>query len=730
MAAFPIFKQTFAMDCGPTCLRMIFKYYGKEIAIEKIRKETQLGTTGVSLLGMSEAAEKFGFRTTCARITFDQLIKDASLPCVLHWEQQHFVVLTPKANRKRMIIADPARGMVTYSKQEFLYHWLSVHKDPEQKGIALILAPTQEFFQQEEDKQEKVSWTLLFNYVRQYKAQAFQLIVGLLLGSLLQLIFPFLTQSIVDTGINTHNLQFIQMILVAQFALFFGRSVIEFIRSRILLFVSTHINLSILADFWIKLMQLPFSFFETRQSGDILQRINDHHRIENFITSTALQTLFSVVNLLVFSIVLILYDDLLFAIFLCGSLLYFGWIWTFLKHRRTLDYKKFAAASKENSITMELIQGMQEIKLNDAEHLKRWRWEEVRAKLFRLNFSSLSLNQYQQTGAFFINEGKNILVTYLAAKSVLEGDLTLGAMVAIQYIVGQLNSPVEQLIGFAQQAQDAKLSLERLNEIQKMENEEPAGEQFVRSLPSDHSLSFRNFSFTYWGAGNTSVLDNINLVIPQGKITAIVGTSGSGKTTLLKLLLKFYDSYQGEIKVGESNLRRISPKFWRRQCGSVMQDSFIFSDTVANNIAVGDEMPDYEKLLEACRVANILDVVESLPLGFDTKIGAEGNGLSAGQRQRLLIARAVYKDPYFLFFDEATSSLDANNERIIMTNLLNYFRERTVIIVAHRLSTVKGADNIIVLKNGKVIEQGNHDKLTMLGGDYFDLVKNQLELGN
>jgi ATP-binding cassette subfamily B protein len=730
MKKFTTYRQMDVMDCGPTCLKMIFKHYGKQVNSENIIRETQIGTTGVSLLGLSEAAEKFGFRTVSAKITFEQLLADAPLPCILHWSQYHFVVLTPSANKKRLTIADPAKGLGSYSKKEFLEQWISTRENGEEKGIVLLLTPTPQFYQQEDEQSNGIGWGLLSQYALKYKAQLFQLFTGLLIGSLLQLIFPFLTQSIVDTGINTHNLQFIQILLIAQFTLFFGRTVVEFVRSRILLFVSTHINLSILSDFWIKLMRLPLHFFYAKQTGDILQRINDHHRIESFITGTALQTLFSVINLLVFSIVLLIYNTTVFVVFVIGSVLYFLWIRIFLKYRRTLDYKKFAVASRENSVTMQLIQGMQEIKLNDAEHLKRWEWEGIQASLFKLNFKSLSLNQYQQAGAFFVNEGKNILITYLVAKSVLDGQLTLGAMVAIQYIIGQLNSPVEQLIGFTQQAQDAKISLERLNEIHQQEDEEPVNKQFLKSLPEDMTITLKDFSFTYMGAGNAPVLKNINLVIPHGKTTAIVGMSGSGKTTLVKVLLKLYDAYQGEIKVGEADLRRLSPKFWRRQLGSVMQDGFIFSDSIANNIAVGDENPVHEKLVHACKVANILSFIESMPLGFNTKIGAEGNGISAGQKQRILIARAVYKDPSFIFFDEATNALDSNNERAIMENLSEFFKGKTVVVVAHRLSTVRAADKIIVLENGEIVEEGDHNVLAEEKGKYYELVKNQLELGN
>lgn len=745
MPNFPFFKQHDSMDCGPTCLRMVAKYYGKNISINNLRQQTQISKEGVNLLGIAEAAEQIGYRTRQVKISSKELLEDAPLPAILHWGQHHFVVLTPIVKKNKIVIADPAKAIVHYTKQEFLNYWASTTNGENEMGIALLLEPTPAFYEStftNHDEQPKaLGWLYLLQYFYQQKKYIVQLCLGLLVGSLLQLIFPFLTQSIVDTGIQTHNLQFIYIILIAQFALFFGRTTVEFIRSRILLIISTKVNLSILSDFWIKLMKLPISYFDTKLTGDILQRLGDHRRIESFLTGSALSTLFSLFNLLVFSFVMVQYNIAVFFIFLGGSILYFLWIKIFLQFRRNLDYKRFAIAAKENTATMQLIHGMQEIKLNNAEHLRRWEWEGLQAALFKLSFKSLSLSQYQQAGAFFINEGKNILITFFVAKSVLDGQLTLGAMMAVQYIIGQLNSPVEQLIGFVQQAQDAKISLERLNEIHELEEEEPSNKQFITQLPQHKSISFEHLSFTYAGAGNEPVLKNINLHIPAGKITAIVGMSGSGKTTLLKLLLKFYEHYKGEIKIGTSsttfgggwngvNLKNISPKYWRSQCGSVMQDGFIFNDSIANNIAVSDTTPNYDKLLHACKVANILPFIESLPLGFNTKIGAEGNGISQGQKQRLLIARAVYKNPEFLFFDEATNALDANNEKVILENLQEFFTNKTVVVVAHRLSTVKNADNIIVLQNGLIIEQGTHEELTQKRGQYFELVKNQLELGS
>lgn len=728
MPRFPFIQQKDMMDCGPTSLAMICRHYGKEIDIELLRNRAEIGKEGVNLLGISNAAESIGMRTQAVQLSLKQLAAEANLPCILHWQQEHFVVLF-KAAKNKFSISDPAKGIVTLSKKDFSRLWTSDSFEGEAFGIALLLEPTPDFYRQENYKEKKLGWGMLLGYFMQQKRFITQLVLGLLLGNALQLVFPLLTQSLVDKGINQNNLSFIYLILIAQSMLFLGRTVIDFIRSRLLLYISTRVNLSILSDFWIKLMKLPISYFDTKMTGDIVQRINDHKRIESFLTGSALTTLFSFFNLIIFSVVLLRYNYYVFFIFLAGSVLYLLWIRVFLRYRKILDYSRFAVAAKENTATMQLVHGMQEIKLNNAEQIRRWEWESLQASLFRFSFKSLSLSQYQQAGAFFINEGKNILITFFVAKAVVDGQLTLGAMLAIQYIIGQLNGPIEQLVGFTQQAQDARISLARLNEIHELKEEEPADENFIQRLPEESSVRLKDVSFTYAGAGNTPVLKHLYLKIPEGKITAIVGSSGSGKTTLLKLLLKFYDSYEGVISVGNENLQRISPKFWRSQCGSVMQEGYIFNDTIAKNIAVSDENPDPVKLKRACRVANIHEFIDSLPLGFNTNIGAEGNGISSGQKQRLLIARAVYKNPAFLFFDEATNSLDADNEKVIMDNLQQFFTNKTVVIVAHRLSTVKNADNIIVLHNGEIVESGTHEQLAYSKGRYFELVKNQLELG-
>ncbi|NBB76289.1 MAG: ATP-binding cassette domain-containing protein [Bacteroidetes bacterium] len=728
MKPFPFFKQYDQMDCGPTCLRMVIKHHGRSFSMDTLRQKSGINREGVSLLGISEAAEEIGFRTVGAKLTWDQLKKEAALPCIIYWSQVHFVVVY-KIKKDKVYIADPAKGKVTYPKEEFLQYWLNAKTNGQSTGIALLLYTSPTFYDTEGEEGNRLSFGILCRYVLPYKNLLFQLGLGLLAGSILQLIFPFLTQAVVDIGIQNRDVNFIYIILMAQLMLFLGRTGVEFIRSWILLHVSTRINISILSDFLIKLMKLPMHFFDTKMVGDIMQRMGDHSRIQNFLTSQSLTTLFSLVNLLVFSLVLAYYHMMIFTVFLVASTVYVIWIVLFLKKRRELDHRRFGISSSNQSVVVQLIQGMQDIKLNNCETQKRWEWERLQARLFRYQVKNLALEQYQQGGAFFINEGKNIGITFISAIAVVNGQLTLGAMLAIQYIIGQLNTPVQQLIGFVQSTQDALISMERLNEVHEKEDEEPAEKFYTHKLPSKKSLRINKLQFTYPGAGNEPVLQDIELTIPEGKVTALVGMSGSGKTTLLKLLLKFYTPDKGEIRIGDRNFETMSPRTWRRHCGVVMQEGFIFSDSIANNIAVGEEVPDIDKLENAVKVANIQSFIESLPLGYHTKIGAEGNGISQGQKQRILIARAVYKDPQYLFFDEATNALDANNERMIMENMVKFFQHRTVVVVAHRLSTVKNANNIVVLDEGRIIEQGTHHELAQMEGAYFDLVKNQLELG-
>lgn len=729
--SFPHYNQPDAMDCGPTCLRMVTRYHGKHYNIQTLRERSHISRLGVSMLGISRAAESIGFRTLGVKIPFEKLRDEAPLPAIVHWNQNHFVVVYKISGRKgkeRIHVADPAGGLVTFSREEFTRCWASTGSNEEPQGTALLLEPTPEFYSTDDEKPNRKSFGFLFRYLRPYHKLLLQLLLGLVLGSLLQLIFPFLTQSIVDYGIGNRNIAFIYLVLIAQLVLTLSRVSVEFIRGWILLHLGTRINVSLISDFLAKLMRLPMGYFDTKMTGDLMQRIGDNKRIETFLTGTSLSVLFSLVNLVIFGAVLLFYNVSIFFIFLIGSTIYTLWVWLFLKRREELDYRRFAQMAANQSSVIQLIQGMQEIKLNGCEQQKRWEWERIQARLFRVSIKGLALSQYQQSGGVLINEIKNILITVVAAKSVVDGQMTLGMMLAVQYILGQLNSPIEQIITFFNQTQDAKISLDRLGEIHLRKNEEDAEESRIDDIPIDKGIVINNLSFRYEGPDSELVLDKVNLHIPAGKQTAIVGTSGSGKTTLVKLLLGFYPPTDGDILLGENRMETFSLAEWRTHCGVVMQDGFIFSDSIAGNIAPGAEAIDKARLLQAAQVANISDFIDSLPLGYNTKIGQEGHGLSQGQRQRILIARAVYKNPQLVFFDEATNALDANNEKTIMENMQEFFHGRTVVVVAHRLSTVRNADQIVVIEKGKIVEVGTHSELSAKKGAYYTLVKNQLEL--
>jgi len=738
LTKFPNYIQTESKDCGPTCLKIIAKFYGKILKIQDLRDYTETNRYGSNLLMLGDAAEKIGFRSISAKVDLNKL-QEIPLPCILHWNKKHYVVLYNISsklsiqNKKGRIysISDPAIGLIEYSQEEFLKFWIGNNaNEMTEEGIVLLLEPTVKFHQSEFDKEEgkTLGFGLLFNYLFAYKSFIIQLIIGLAAGSILQLIFPFLTQSIVDVGVNTGNVQFIYMILFAQLFLFFARTALDLIRSWIMLHLSARIKISLISDFFIKLMNLPISFFDVRLTGDIMQRINDHHRIERIMTTSSLNVLFSIINMIIMGGVLAYYNLQIFVVFFVGSFLYFLWVILFLKKREKLDYKRFSAVSQEQSKVIELINGMQEIKLHNAERQKRWGWEHLQARLFNVSMKGLVLEQTQSIGSNFINELKNIIIIFLSAKLVIDGKITLGMMLAISSIVGGLNGPVSQLIAFIRELQDAKISLARLSEIHEKEDEIQQNETQVHEIPVDNDIVIQNLSYRYIGS-DVNVLEDLNLVIPARKITAIVGTSGSGKTTLMKLLLRFYKPNSGSILIGDTDLEIINQKSWRNHLGSVMQEGFIFNDTIANNIAIGVENVDKKRLIYAADVANIIDYISGLPLGYNTKIGTEGVGMSTGQKQRLLIARAVYKNPEMLFFDEATSALDANNEKEIMRKLDIFFKNKTVVVIAHRLSTVINADQIVVIEKGKIIEIGNHEDLVKLKGSYYELVKNQLELG-
>ena len=730
---FPIIHQHDSMQCGIACLQMVCKYFGREYSLDSLSKLCFATAEGVSLLGINEAANTLGLHTTCARST-TMVLGEVPLPCILHWNQNHFVVLYKVKKGKNFYVADPGKGLVVYTLEEFKQHWISTNSNGEDKGIAMFLETTPAFFtykmQGEENIKEKRSFRFLFGYVKKYRKYFGQIILGLIVGSLLLLVLPFLTQSIVDVGIKNQDIGFVWLILLGQLMLTISRTAIDFIRRWLLLHISLRINISLVSDFFIKLLKLPMSFFDTKLMGDLMQRMNDHSRVNNFLTQQTLNITFAMLTFVVFSVVLFFYNKLVFAIFLLGSILYGALMTLFLKRRKVLDYELFEQQAINNNKTYEFITSMQEIKLQDCEQRRRWEWEDTQADLFGVQMKSLKLQQTQEAGSIFINEVKNIIITVVAATAVIHGQMTLGMMLAVQYIIGQLNSPVEQLMNFFYSLQDVKISLERINEIHQMDDENGKEGLLTSIEDKNEGIDIKNIMFKYDPHALRKTIDDVSIHVPQGKVTAIVGASGSGKTTLIRLMLGYYPVLEGKINIGNTDINKLNKKWWRRQCGVVMQDGVIFSESIARNIAVDDGDIDKERLLKAAEIACIKDYVMALPLKFNTKIGRDGVGLSQGQKQRILIARAVYKNPDYIFLDEATNSLDANNERSIVENLDKFYKGKTVVIVAHRLSTVKNADQIVVIDHGKVVEVGNHESLTAKRGAYYNLVKNQLELGN
>ena len=724
-------KQADSMQCGAACLTMICRFYGNHIKYTDVTQICVATISGITVEGIEKAAKRIGFLANSYLVTIQSLSK-INNPSILHWNQNHFVVLYKVKKGKTFYIADPGKGLIKYTLEEFKKHWVSTESEGEEKGIAMFLEPTPAFYEKQIDAQpiEERSFKFLFGYIKQYRKYFGQIVLGLLVGSLLQLILPFLTQSIVDVGIKNQNIGFIWLILLGQLMLTISRTAIDFIRRWLLLHISLRINISLVSDFFIKLLKLPMSFFDTKLMGDLMQRMGDHNRVNSFLTQQTLSIVFSLFTFVVFSIVLLSYNWLVFAIFMLGSLLYGGWLALFLRRRKVLDYELFEQQAVNNNKTYEFITSMQEIKLQDCEQRRRWEWEDVQADLFRVQMKSLKLQQTQEAGSICINELKNIVITVVAATAVIHGQLTLGMMLAVQYIIGQLNSPVEQLMSFFYSVQDVRISLERINEIHRMDDEN--GKQGLETSVKEEGrgIDMENINFKYDPHALKTIIDNVSLTIPKGKVTAIVGASGSGKTTLIKLMLGYYPVLGGQINIGGTDVNTLNKKWWRRQCGVVMQDGVIFSESIARNIAVDDNEIDRQRLQTAAEIACIHDYVMGLPLKYNTKIGRDGVGLSQGQKQRILIARAVYKNPDYIFLDEATNSLDANNERMIVEHLDEFYKGKTVVIVAHRLSTVKNADQIVVLDKGKVVETGNHETLTANRGAYYNLVKNQLELGN
>ena len=732
---FPHYPQQETADCGPACLRMIAKYYDHSYSLEMLRSHSFISREGVSMLGISDAAEYLGMHTLGVKITFEQLANEAVLPCILHWNQNHFVVCYGIRRKRfsddyKIYIADPASQKLCYNKEEFCKCWLSTKVAGKDCGTALLLEPGVNFGQVEDEfKAREKSFASFIRYLLPYKKLFFQLLLGMVLGSLLQLIFPFLTQAMVDVGIGNRDLGIITLILIAQLMLFFSQLTVGYIRSWILLHINSRIDISLISDFLQKLTSMPLHFFDSKNTGDIMQRIGDHGRIKSFLMGNSFSIMFSLVNFIVFIFILAYFDTRILLIFSVGNSLYVAWILFFMRFRRELDAKRFNLSSTEQSRIIQLIQGMQDIKLNNCEKQKRWEWERIQVRLFNVSVKGLTIGQIQQSGSAFFTQATNIIISFIAARAVVEGNMTLGMMMSLTYIIGQVSAPIGDFIGFAHALQDARISMERLNDIHAQEDEEYDICNKLSLLPENGTITVRDLTYSYSGAERDYAIKNLSLDIPEGKVTAIVGESGSGKTTLIKLLQGFYKPNSGTIKVGGISLDCINPHLWRKSTGSVMQESYIFSDTIAKNIALSTDEVDVKRLYDSALLANADEFISALPLGYNTRIGMEGSGVSQGQRQRLLIARAIYKNPKYLFFDEATNSLDATNERIIMENLQKIFQNRTVVIAAHRLSTVMNADNIVVMKKGEIVEQGTHSELVALRGHYYTLVKNQLELG-
>lgn len=721
---FPHEFQMDAKDCGPACLKIIAKHYGKYYSLQYLRDKCGITRAGVSFLDISYAAKQIGLRTISVKATLNDLISIVVLPCIIYWNQDHFIVVY-KVTSHKIYVSDPAKGLLSHSHAEFIERW---YKENEENGVVLALEPMANFMQLEvrEKKERYKTFENLMGYFLPYKQAFYILFFIMFIATLLQALLPFISKAVIDTGIQTRDITFIYMILIGNAILLLSITLSNILREWVLLHVTARVNISLLSDYLIKLMKLPVSFFENKLVGDILQRASDHERIRNFIMTNSLGTLFSMITFIIFSIILLVYHKIIFLIFIVGSAIYAGWILVFLKIRKKIDWENFELSSKNQSHWVETIESIQEIKINNYEDQKRWKWEGIQARLYRVNQKVLKINAAQSLGAQFINGIQNMMVTFYCAIAVINGEITFGVMVSVQFIIGMLNGPVSQFISFIQAAQYAKISFMRINEIHQIEEEEDGCASNNIILPQNKSLIVHNLTFQY-SPQTPLVLRNINLFIPEGKVTAIVGDSGSGKSTLLKLLLRLYKPSYGEVLIGGMNVNNISLRQWRNRCGCVMQEGKLFNDTIINNIVLSEEDIDYQALKQAVEVANISHEIEQMPQGYQTLIGEMGRGLSGGQRQRILIARALYKKPDYIFLDEATNSLDSINEQKIVQALDAVFVNRTVVIIAHRLSTIRKADQIIVLKGGVMVEVGNHDSLMAQKQFYYNLIQCQYQ---
>ena len=730
LKTFPCDRQMDMMDCGPACLKMIAKHYGKYYSLQYMRDKCGITKEGVSFLDLSHAAENIGLKTLSLKCTIDDLILKVPLPVIVHWDNSHFIVVYNTNPRNGNInVSDPAKGIIKYTKKEFEKRW--VKKAEKDKGVLMAIEPRAEFYERqgEEKTERKKTFENFLGYFKPYKKSFINLFSVMLLVTVLQGFLPFISKAVIDVGIQTHDVDFIYIVLIANIAIYVSIMLSNMVRDWILLHVTSRVNIALISDYLIKLMLLPITFFENKMTGDILQRAQDHERIRSFIMNNSINMIFSTLTFFVFAAILLFYNTTIFYIFLAGSVLYVLWVMGFLKLRKKLDWEYFDLISRNQSYWVETIAGIQDIKINNYEKPKRWKWEDIQARLYKVNVRVLNVTNMQSLGAQFIDSIKNLAITFFCAIAVIKGEMTFGVMISTQFIIGMLNAPVQQFIQFIISFQFAKISFLRLNEIHQLKDEHDDVGTNPIDLPENKSLVINNVAFQYTPTGPI-VLRNVHLIIPEKKVTAIVGDSGSGKSTLLKLILRLYKPSFGDILIGNMNVNNISLKQWRDKCGAVMQDGKIFNDTILNNIVLDDEKIDYEKLKKALDTANIAAEIEKLPLGYQTMMGEQGRGLSGGQKQRILIARALYKDPDYLFFDEATNSLDTLNEQKIVEALDNVFKDKTVIVVAHRLSTIRKADQIVVMQNGMIVEIGNHNSLMERKGRYYQLVQSQLDLSS
>lgn len=720
---FPVEYQMDSQDCGPACLKIIAKHFGKFYSLQSLRDRCGITKEGVSLLDLSTGAESIGLRTLAIKCTIDDVVNSVPFPAIIFWKDSHFVVVY-HANKKYIWVSDPAKGRIKYTHEEFKKGW---YQKGAKQGVLLAIEPTAEFKDSKAEKeQRKNTFSSILKYFTPYQRNFTLIFVIMLLVTALQGMLPFISKAVIDVGIKTSDVNFINMVLIGNISILISVMIFNVIRDWILMHITARVNIALISDYLIKLMKLPVTFFENKLLGDILQRAQDHERIRSFIMNNSLSLIFSILTFVVFSIILLIYNAIIFYIFISGSILYTGWVLLFLNIRKKMDWEYFELLSKNQSYWVETVSSIQDIKIYNYEKHRRWKWEEIQARLYHVNKRVLAITNAQNLGAQFIESIKNMGIVFFCATAVIKGEITFGVMISTQFIIGMLNGPLVQFINFIVSAQYAKISFLRINEIKQLEDEEEllsVGSTTI--LPENKSLILDNVNFQYT-ANSPLVLHNIYLHIPENKVTAIVGGSGCGKSTLLKLLVRLYKPSYGDIKMDKMNVNAINLRQWRSMCGVVMQDGKIFSDTILNNIVLDDEHIDYEQLRKVCRIAQIEDEINAMPKGFETNIGENGRGLSGGQKQRLLIARALYRNPQYLFLDEATNALDTINEKKIVEALNNAFLQRTVIVVAHRLSTIRNADQIVVLDKGYIVEVGNHDSLMERKGHYFQMIASQM----